>query len=348
MKGKIYGIGGGAEKITVTFNTTPSEAIVTLRDRDGKEVQAINNKVYKIPKGLYYYDIKASGYRSVENIEVKLLEDETIDIELQDIKLIPFSDLTNEELEKMLNAHYNGEIDISDYWHVGDTRLIHINATVGLSDEEYSGKISEQDMTFVILDFNHDDLVTQSGERTKAAVTLQCKTVLADDGYPDEVYYWGSSHVTTNTDNWNTTPMRTWINNNFIQALPTILQPLIKQVKKKNLSTHTGTSTINTQDKAFWLSYPEIFGTSTYTYYKGTNQEGTQYKYFKTEENRIKAANINGKGEGTNREWWLRSPSSHYSSSLGYSWCTVNTNGTVNNDTTYSSDCHTIAPAFCL
>ncbi len=83
MKGKIYGIGGGAEKITITFNTTPSEAIVTLRDRDGKEVHSSNNKVYRIPMGLYYYDVTASGYVGRKNIEVKLLEDETIDITLQ-------------------------------------------------------------------------------------------------------------------------------------------------------------------------------------------------------------------------------------------------------------------------
>ena len=48
MKGKIYSSSGGQKQVTITFNVTPEEALVTVRDRDGEEIHSSNNKVYKL------------------------------------------------------------------------------------------------------------------------------------------------------------------------------------------------------------------------------------------------------------------------------------------------------------
>ncbi len=83
MIGKIYGVGGGTKKITVTFNLTPKEAKLTLKDRDKKEIPYNDSNTYKIEPGLYYYDCTSENYTSIQDKQIILLQDETIDITLQ-------------------------------------------------------------------------------------------------------------------------------------------------------------------------------------------------------------------------------------------------------------------------
>ena len=221
----------------------------------------------------------------------------------------------------------------------GDTRKIHINAIA--SDSNNNKNHVAQDMTFVILDFNHDDLVEQIGEKMKAAVTIQCREVLGNNGTSEQVYYWGDKHTSSDQDNYLNTPMRTWMNRNFIQALPTTLQPLIKEVIKKNLSTHKGYSIITTRDKAFWLGEYEVFGIKDYTDDR-SYLEGEQYPYYKTIQKRIKYPNNNGNAKGYANWWWLRTPWS----GNGYTYACVMEDG----DGYVSSSEGKIgnAPAFCL
>ena len=91
--------------------------------------------------------------------------------------------------------------------------------------------------------------------------------MLGNTGNAEREYYWGSSHYpVSNSENWSGNPLRTtYLNTNFYNALSTTtFRNLIKTVTKKNLSTHTGTTTIDTNNKIFLPSYPEVFGTATY------------------------------------------------------------------------------------
>ena len=78
----------------------------------------------------------------------------------------------------MLDAHYRGDINIEDYWHVGDTRVVHIDATNSGTQDH-----AAQNMTMVIMDFNHDDLTTPINNRTKAAVSVGFREVLEEPEY---------------------------------------------------------------------------------------------------------------------------------------------------------------------
>ena len=40
---------------------------------------------------------------------------------------MPFADATDDELAKMLDAHYKGTIDLSTIWKVGDTRVVQLS-----------------------------------------------------------------------------------------------------------------------------------------------------------------------------------------------------------------------------
>ena len=95
-------------------------------------------------------------------------------------KIVTFADGTDEQIEAMLEAHYNGDINIEDYWHVGDTRKIHLNEIESPNEDEYIAAWVEQDITIVITALNHHDLAEPIGTRDKAAVTLQTRECLND------------------------------------------------------------------------------------------------------------------------------------------------------------------------
>ncbi len=246
-----------------------------------------------------------------------------------------FGNSTDEQFTAILEAHYKGLIDVADYWNVGDTRVMHLNAmSSGTGGEAHVA----QDMTMVIVAINHDDLAEQVGVRTKSAVTLQCREALGKNGSAESGQNYGG------TGQWSGSTRRTWLNNTFAGALPTYVQPLLKTVVKKNLANHTNnTAGEDTNDKIFLPSYPEMFGSAGYSYYKGSQAlEGNQYPYYNSNARRIKYYNKNGSAGTSACIYWLRSPSSHSS----VFWIFVATGGTVSYGS--STDSYGVAPAFCL
>ncbi len=255
------------------------------------------------------------------------------------VKIVSFSDGTDEEIGAMLQAHYDGKINIADHWHVGDTRLMYLDEmpiATG-SDEEHVA----QTMPMVIIGINHDTLKEKIGKRTKAAITLQCKCVLSNDGESEEGFIWGRNISTSNNNNYSSNPRRTWLNNTFIGALPTNVQSLVKTVIKKNLANHTDdTAGPDTEDKAFLTSYPEMFGNESYSNYEGSPVlEGEQYQYYMTSSNRIKG---NYDYNVDTYTYWLRSPSSRGAAM----WCIITDRG--EKSFSSSASLRGLAPAFCL
>ena len=252
-----------------------------------------------------------------------------------------FADGTDEEIATALQKHYAGEIDLADYWSVGDKRTIHLNAmeATGVSEAHHA-----DDYEFVIIGIKHDDLTTPINGITKAAITVQLDRILytdttsatyasSDRDAAHEFGYMNSEQ--TNIGGWTSCARRTWCNNVFFGALPATTQSMIKNVDKKT-SAGNQSATINTDsDKVFLLSEIEIFGTTTYS----VSGEGSKYSYFDT------ASNIYKKpSEDTyvSDYWRGRSPHSSYS----YRFCSVDRNGYASY--TRAGDTFGISPAFCL
>ena len=340
------------EKWQITFNLTPAEATLVVKDLNGQIIQPIQaNNIYELETGIYTYTVTADKYISQEDVRLEVYKETIIDVQLQkELKIVPFADATDEQLEKMLNAHYNGEIDLSTIWKVGDTRKIHINAISSGNGNNKSHV--EQDMTFVILDFNHDDLVNQAGTRTKSAVTIQCREVLGNNGTVEKVFYWGKKYMTNVNDNWSTTPMRGWLNNYFITALPISLQPLIKTVTKKNFDNHTqNPSLIDTNDRVFWLSHSEVFGgtDSHFDKYLTLPLEGERYEYYKNSSYIQKYVNNNGDKSNKMSDWIGRGPLPGTSTtSEGTSYLYTGFKDSYYGGSVYDTVSIGMAPAFCL
>ncbi len=262
------------------------------------------------------------------------------------LKIVSFHDGTDAEISAMLDAHYSGQINISDYWKVGDTRVIHIDATNSGTKPHVA-----QNMTIVIYGFDHDNLSSRIGNREKAAVTVGFREALGFNGSNENEYYWGSSRsLVNNTDNYPDSPLRTWLNGSLLNAMPSTFSSLIKEVQKWNLAMHTDYIPLISLEKIWLLSYPEVFGQVIYTHYINGGSvgewEGTQYDYMKTSSNRMKKANNNGAPGSSGAYYWLRSPSSRGDSYGGFFWCCVGTDGTA-----YSyggTVTRGLAPAFCL
>ena len=165
---------------------------------------------------------------------------------------------TDAEIADMLTAHYKGQIKVSDYWSVGDTRK------VSLSNGEW--------VELVIIGFDADTLTSSINGKTLAAVTWQQKNCLADKR---------AMSSNSNAYDWTNTNLRTWLRDTYYGYLPSKFKSLIKTVNKKSshtLSTPSSTASptvFDSQETIFIPSYGELHSnniapdkTTVYEFYK--------------------------------------------------------------------------------
>ena len=267
---------------------------------------------------------------------------ESIAVKCDFLKIVTWADGTYEEISAMLDAHYAGTINISDYWSSGDVRTIPLAemAATGVGEAH-----SAQNVEVAILGFEHDDLVTSVNGNSKSAVSLQLKNSLETVGY---MY---SAYTGTDYSLWDGSPRRTWCNGVFKNALPTELVSLIKTVTKKTWryanSGYSGYESYRTQqtteDDCFLVSEFEVLGVqglSADTY--GTvGEDGIQYEYYKTTSNRIKYLGVSGTSANI---WWLRSSLVTDSGNSLFRY--VGTSGSVSGS--FANNTFGVAPGFCI
>ena len=217
---------------------------------------------------------------SVTNIDV--LNKTTISVNLLLLKIVTFASGTDEEIAKMIQAHYNNKINIADYWAVGDTRSVSLSA---MSSAMVGESHRAQTVQFVIADFEHDTLASGIGPHSKAAITLLQKDCLMDAANAsnpvngrhntENGYMRGSS---TNVGGWDSCARRGWCNDTYFKALPATWRSMVKEVIKytgKGGAALSGTQ--STSDKIFLPSPIELSGSTD----GGVDGEGTQYQYYK-------------------------------------------------------------------
>lgn len=252
-----------------------------------------------------------------------------------------FADGTDEEIATALQMHYAGEIDLTDYWAVGDKRTIHLNAMTadGVSEAHHA-----DDYEFVIIGMNHDDLVTPIGNITKAAITIQMDRILykntTDASYssnwPTVADEGGKMNSTsTNVGGWTSCDRRTWCNSVFYNAVESGIKSLIKPVVKKTSEGNISDVINSDNDNVFLLSEIEVFGSAPYSF----AGEGSQYSYLATLANRYKKPSYNQYASAYIR---LRSPEK----GSGVRWCLESQNGGASS--TNATNPYGICPAFCL
>ena len=168
-----------------------------------------------------------------------------------------------------------------DYFAVGDEKTIELS--------------TGEQVTLVILGFDHDDL-TSGG---KAGMTIGMKNLLATT--------YRMNATITNEGGWDESEMRTSTMATLLSQLPSDLQGVIKQVNKKATAGGASTSITTSADKLWLLAEVEVDGTTS----AGYADEGEQYEYWKTvKDGTVVADRIKylSNGSGSSNNWWLRSP----------------------------------------
>jgi len=264
----------------------------------------------------------------------------------------PFATATDAQIAEALQKHYLDEVDLSqaEGWEVGATRLIHLNA-MQAPNPQSSNTWAAQDITIVIVDHDHTDLATAINGHNKACITVQTREVMnnCQAAYNDagHIYVNGDSSYDMTFTKWSNLYMRTYLNNIVLNAFPSTFKSAIKDSKHYRHTNYNTADSEEVTDTLFLPSYPEIFGTVSYSNYVATNPvEGTQFEYYQTSTNRIKYGNNNGSSNSVAQYWWNGSASSYYDSSYGYIWCRVGTDGAAGAN--YGNSARGLAPAWAM
>ena len=231
---------------------------------------------------------------------------------------------SDEEVAQALEAHYNGEINIYDYWHVGDERVVSLAAmsATGVGESHVA-----QNVTLVLMNEGGKTLVTPINGHTECVFIVGQKEVL-NNGTARESGYMNSSN--TNSGGWNSSARRAWCNSVYKNALPSTLVGIFKQ--HQNITANgSNTDTIISNDYFALPSEKEVFGQTTYAN-ATAEASNTQFKYYETSSNRIKKSYY----------WWERSPISGSSTHF----CSVDSVG--NAKTITALDNNGIAPFGCI
>lgn len=140
----------------------------------------------------------------------------------------------------------------SEYWAVGDTTSIRANGTV---------------YPVMIIGFDHDEPTdAASYGRSKAGITLQTVRVLYET---HKMYDMNSS-----TSSWETTVLRSRLNNTILNSMNSDLTPVIVPVNKIcRVRSSNSISYTTVSDKLFVLSSAECEKNQAMT-------DGTLYTYF--------------------------------------------------------------------
>ena len=224
---------------------------------------------------------------------------------VQTLKIVSWADGTDEEIAAMVAAADAGQINLSDYWHAGDTRTVRLSAMQrGAVGETHAA----QNVQFVLNDAGHFTLA--NGKK--------CNFVVHQKDCLKEYGYMNSSN--TNSGGWNGCARRTWCNETYRNAIPASLRGIFKQFKTR-AANGSGSSAVESTDYFALPSEKEVFGSVIHSNSSAESQN-TQFQYYKTASNRIKKRGINGSADW----WWERSPVSGDSARF----CMVSSGGSAN------------------
>lgn len=212
-----------------------------------------------------------------------------------------WADGTDAEIADALTRHYNGEIDLTDYWSVGDERVVHLSAIEATSDYDAQ---PAQDITLVLVNVGSRTLTTPINGHTECAFVVGQKDCLSVAGrFADK----NNARYGWMTPSNISSAIRTWLNSNYINALPATLSGIFKSHVIFYCATYN-TSTVLTDNSIVGLpATREILGTSAdnlrdkaYSMYK-------QLTYYKDSSNRIKKVSGNANTYWTNSKYYYSS-----------------------------------------
>lgn len=221
---------------------------------------------------------------------------------ISSIPIVSWANGSDAEVAAMLQAHYDGLIDIHDYWSVGDERVVNLSAMAATGVGETH---AAQSVTLVL---------SNVGGKYLADGVTECAFQWDQKNSLLEIGYMNSSN--TSQGGWKDCLRRAWCNNVYYNAIPATLRPIFKQhINQSGLGGGSSSGVEDTTDYIALRAEIEIYGSTTYS----VAGEGSQLTYYQTTSNRIK--NLGDAGSASS--WWERSPRSGSAAPF----CSVNSSG---------------------
>lgn len=261
--------------------------------------------------------MSATGNEAVTMEQLKIWFDSLV----PPVEIVSWADGTDEQIAAMVVAADAGLINLSDYWHEGDTRTVHLSAMSNSVPDILPDAYDAQDVQFTLTDPGHYTLV--SGK--------PCNFVVLQKGFLKPFGQMNSND--TNSGGWDACPRRTWCNSVYYNAVPGSLRGIFKQFKVST-ANGSGSGVTESTDWFSLFSEKEIFGSTTYAN-ATAEANNSQLTWFKTPSNRIYDDFLN--------VWWERSPSNTDSR---YFCCVSGNEGIA--DHTYARYSSGLAPFGCI
>lgn len=210
--------------------------------------------------------------------------------------IVSWQNGTDAEIAAMIAAADAGQIDLSDYWSIGDERTVHLDAMT--AGDAFTTAMAAQDVVLVLMDTGTASGYKDVNNKPVNFVVGQ-KDCLTGTGMMN------ASSTATSVGSWNGSDMRADLNNKYYNALPATFRTCLKQFKTITAQTYNGSTNQISNDYIALFAEKEIFGERFVSNSTEANALA-QIEYYKTTSHRIKQVN------GSNSNWWGRSLSSTY------------------------------------
>lgn len=234
--------------------------------------------------------------------------------------IVTWADGTVDEIKAMLDAHDAGDINIYDFWSVGDERTVSLSAIAANPNGAFITAMDAQNVTMVLM---NEGYMSQSGIHYVV-------------GQKDCLNKGGRMNSTdTNAGSWKDCLMRADLSNLYYNALPSDFKSLLKQFDVLTAKTYSGSINETTQDYIALFAEKEVFGTRSYS--NATEAAVLlQIKYYETSSNRQKTQDTGP------AYWWERSPDINYDTAF----CVIRSTGIA--DEFPSNNKNGISPFCCI
>lgn len=198
---------------------------------------------------------------------------------------------TDAEIIEALNKHYKNEINLHDYWSIGDERVIHLSAMSATGVDENH---VEQDITMVLMNKGGKKLIIDgSVSDIDCAFIIGQKDSLNDVTSSTELSRRERGYMNatdTVSGGWHDSNRRAWCNSTYRNAFPSTIIDIFKQFANVT-ANGTGSTTYTDTDYFALAAEKEIYG---WNYYGDATAEESlsQFEYYQTTANLIKHVGI--------------------------------------------------------
>jgi len=212
------------------------------------------------------------------------------------LQIVPWSTGTDAQIVAMVNAANDGVIDLTDYWAVGDTRTVTLEAMAADSAKGYEAHAS-QEVELVLMDSTCTGF-TFTATGTKPHFVVGLKNGLLERGQMNP--------SNTNAGGWGACKRRGWCNDVYKMAIPSTLRGIFKQFNWQYVKSGTDGTLLTASD--YFALAPEraIFASRTLSRTEEWALFSQWAYYAQGGSYRVKKAGA----AGSAGYWWEASPGS--------------------------------------